>query len=167
MRVGYRRTFAFLIGMSCGFTVVMLACGLLNVALVNLLPTARFWLNLAGAAYLIYLAIHTALSKPPADQIEEIGMNTFLAGVTLQFLNLKLILYGVTVFSLFITTAFQNPLTVSLFAPALAGVGFVATSCWALGGTLFRNFWIKYYRAFNLVMAAFLIYSAAASIWGH
>ncbi len=38
LRYGYRRTFGFLTGMTAGFFVVMLACGLLNVALANLIP---------------------------------------------------------------------------------------------------------------------------------
>lgn len=91
-------------------------------------------------------------------------MNSFLAGFTLQFLNLKVILYGVTVFSMFILRAYQNPLQVSLFAPLLAGVGFIATSCWALGGDLFRGLMHRHYRAFNLAMAALLVYTAIASL---
>lgn len=171
MRYGYRRTLSFLVGVAVGFSVLLLICGLLNVALVNLIPQMRFWLNLFGAAYMIYLAAHIALSKSTDDALKPQGgakdLNTFGAGFVLQFINLKGILYGVTVFSLFITPAYQNPVVVSLFAPLLAGVCFVATSSWALGGNLFRSFLRKYERWFNLAMAALLIYTALASLLVH
>ena len=167
IQYGFKRTLKFLLGMTAGFVLIMLGCALLNAALVRLLPQSQFWLELAGAAYLVYLALHTLFSKPPSDETTQSGLNTFWAGLSLQFLNLKVILYGITIFSLFITPVFRNPWTVSLFAPLLAALGFSSVSCWALGGSLFRAFWLKHYRAFSIVMAAFLLYSAWASIWGH
>jgi cysteine/O-acetylserine efflux protein len=167
MRSGYRRTLKFLLGVCAGFFIVMLLCGLLNVVLVSLLPQTQFWLNILGAAYMLYLAIHTLLSKPLEDQPLDNGLNTFKAGFLMQFLNLKGILYGITVYSIFITPFFHHPLTVSLFAPLLALIAFIATSCWALGGAIFRNFYQKYYRLFNFVMAALLVYTAVDSLLLH
>jgi cysteine/O-acetylserine efflux protein len=164
MRFGYRRTLGFLAGMNVGFMVVMLLCGLLNVALVSLLPQVKFWLNVLGAAYMVYLAVHIVRSKPMEEGLQPADLNTFGAGFAMQFLNLKLILYGVTIFATFITPAFQNPIVVSLFAPLLAAVGIVASSSWALGGNLFRSFLRRYYWQFNSVMGALLIYTAAASL---
>jgi cysteine/O-acetylserine efflux protein len=168
LRYGYRGTLKFLAGMTAGFLVVMLISGLLNVALVSVMPQVRFWLNLFGAAYMLYLAAHIAFSKLPDDgaaaQAAPQSLNTFGAGFALQFVNLKGILYGVTVFSMFITPVYQNPVVVSLFAPLLATIGFAAVSSWALGGNLFRSFLRKYERAFNLAMGALLVYSAVASL---
>ena len=92
MRYGYRRTLGFLAGMTSGFLVVMLISGLLNIALVRLVPQMRFWLNLFGAAYMVYLAAHIAFSKPAEEGLRENGLNTFRAGFALQFVNLKGIL---------------------------------------------------------------------------
>ncbi len=164
MRYGYRNILKFLLGMFLGFSVVMLLCGLLNVVLVRLLPQVKFWLNILGAVYMLYLALHILFSKPADDRLESNGLNTFRAGFSLQFLNLKVILYGITIFSVFITQSFTNPFQVSLFAPLLAGVGLVSSSCWAVGGNLFRTFLDKYQRWFNLTMAALLVYTAIASL---
>lgn len=164
-RDGYRRTLGYLAGVSAGFCVLMLLCGLLNVLLVGLLPQVKPWLNLLGAAYMLYLAVHIALSRPAeADTPSGIDLNTFRAGFSLQFVNLKGILYGVTVFSTFIVRMTQDPLTVSLFAPLLSIVAFLATSSWAMGGNLFRRFLNQYNRPFNLVMALLLVYTAVASL---
>ena len=165
MRSGYRRTLKFLLGVFTGFVVVMLLCGLLNVVLVSLLPQMQFWLNILGAAYMLYLAVHTFLSKPIEDQPLETGLNTFEAGFLMQFLNLKVILYGITVYSVFITPYIHNPASLILFAILLALIGFIATSSWALGGALFRNFYQKYYHLFNFVMAALLVYTALHSLF--
>jgi len=166
LRYGYRRTLGFLTGITSGFLTVMLISGLLNVVLVNLIPQMRFWLNLLGAAYMLYLAAHIVFSKPAGEDTEQNSLNTFRAGFALQFINLKGILYGVTVFAMFITPVYQNPFIVSLFAPLLAFIGFIAVSSWALGGNLFRNFLQKYERWFNLLMGALLVYTAIASLIG-
>ncbi len=155
----------FLLGVFTGFCIVMLLCGLLNVLLVSLLPQLQFWLNLLGALYMLYLAIHTMLSKPPNGDPLKSDLNTFRAGLLMQFLNLKVILYGVTVYSVFITPVFHNPTIVSLFAPLLALVGFIATSCWALGGAIFRSFYQRYYLWLNLLLGALLIWIAVHSLF--
>jgi cysteine/O-acetylserine efflux protein len=167
LRYGYRRTLKFLAGITAGFVVVMLVCGLLNVLLANLIPQVHFWLNLAGAAYLLFLAAHIVFSRPQEEGSAPEKLNTFGAGFGLQFVNLKGILYGVTVFSLFITPVYQNPFVVGLFACLLAGVGFTSISSWALGGNLFRSFLHKYERWFNLAMAALLVYTAVAGLVGN
>jgi cysteine/O-acetylserine efflux protein len=164
MQSGYRKTLGFLAGMTAGFFVVMMACALFNVLLIRVLPQARFWLNLFGAAYMLYLAVHILRSGSPEDRPESSSLNTFSAGFVLQFLNLKVILYGITVFSMFITQAFSDLKVELFFAPVLAGVGFVSISCWALGGDIFRSYLKKYYRIFNLAMAVLLVYTAIASL---
>jgi cysteine/O-acetylserine efflux protein len=167
LRYGYRGALKFLAGETAGFFIVMLISGLLNVALVSLVPQIRFWLNLLGAVYMVYLAAHIVFSKPTEDGSSRNDLNTFGAGFALQFINLKGILYGVTVFALFITPVYQNPLVVSLFALLLSGIGFTAVSSWALGGNLFRSFLRKYERWFNLAMGALLVYTAIASLSSH
>ncbi len=164
MAHGYKNTLRFLGGIFCGFFVVMLICGLLNVLLLSFIPQVRFWMNLLGAAYMIYLALHIILSKPDADGDGSPSMASYRAGFTLQFLNLKVILYGITVYSLFIVQAYSSPWAMGVFALILAGIGFVAISCWALGGGLMRSFLSKYSRWFNLLMGALLIYTSVASL---
>jgi cysteine/O-acetylserine efflux protein len=164
LKHGYQRTLKFLCGVFSGFLIVMLLCGLLNVFLVRLLPQIEHWMKLAGALYMLYLAFHIVFSKPVENDPAKNNLNTFLAGFSLQFLNLKVLLYGVTVFSTFIVQSFQNPLQVSLFAPLLAGTAFIATSCWAIGGGLFHGLLKRHIRLFNLAMGALLILTAIASI---
>ena len=165
MRSGYKRTLAFLAGITAGFLLVMLICGLLNVVLVKLLPEIKIWLNVLGALYMVYLAIHILRSKPPDQDATQTGTNSFMGGFQMQFLNLKVILYGVTVYSTFIVQSYQSPIIIALFAPILALVGFIATSTWAVGGEIFRALFIKYNKALNILMSGLLLYTAMASLW--
>jgi cysteine/O-acetylserine efflux protein len=157
---GFRRTLRFLIGVLIGFLAVISLCAYLNFTLVSFLPAARFWLNLLGTGYMIYLGIHIALAKSAEQGEIERPLNTFKAGVLMQFLNLKLILYGVTVFSNFIIPFHQDVPTLSLYSFILAIVGFVATSCWAAFGVVFRKFFSNYSKVINILLGLLLIYSA-------
>ena len=163
-RDGYRKTLRFLLGVVSGFTVIMLLSGLLNMVLVSLLPRIKVWLNVAGAVYMIYLAVHIMLSRPAAAENGKSSLNTFMTGFSMQFLNLKCILFGITVYSTFIVQSFQNPFIIALFAPLLAVIVFIAVSAWAVGGALFQNIFKKYWRWFNLVMGLLLIYTAVTSL---
>jgi threonine/homoserine/homoserine lactone efflux protein len=164
MHSGYRRTLGFLCGIFAGFLLVMLACGLLNFVLVQWLPSIKIWLNLLGAAYMVYLAVHVATAKPAAASAGPEGLNSLWGGFSMQFLNLKVILYGITIYSNFIVPAFSNPLDLALFAPLLALIGFLSASCWAWGGDLFRKAIRRHERIFNLAMATLLLYTAIASL---
>ena len=164
MRLRYLRMARFLAGIFTGFFIVMLVCGLLNVVLTGLLPSAEHWLKIIGALYMVYLAIHILRSGPPDDSEGENTSRSFKFGFTMQFLNVKVILYGITVFSLFITDTYKDPLTITVFAVLLAAVGFISTSVWAVGGNILRNLVRKNYRIFNFVMAGLLIYTAIASL---
>ena len=159
---GFRKSLRFLAGVFWGFIFVMLLCGYLNFALVSILPKARFWLNLLGTGYMIYLGVHIALTKQGAQTEIDRPLNTFKAGMFMQFLNLKLILYGITVFSNFIIPFYQDIPTLTLYSIILATVGFIATACWAAFGVIFRTFFSKYSTVINISLGLLLIYSAIA-----
>ena len=157
---GFRKTLRFLAGVFAGFLLVIGLCAYLNFALVSFLPKARFWVNLLGTGYMIYLGVHIALTKSAEQGEIEHPLNTFKAGALMQFLNLKLILYGITVFSNFIIPFHQDFLTLSLYSFILAIVGFIATSSWAAFGVAFRTVFSKYSKVINISLGLLLIYSA-------
>lgn len=164
MQYGYRKVLGFLAGIFIGFTIVMLICGLLNLILVNFIPQAEFWLEILGAAYMLYLALHIIITKPIQDEAVNRGLNTFLTGFSMQFFNVKVILYGITIYSLFIIHTYRQPLILVSFAPLLAAVGYLSTTLWAIAGSRLHNLNARYQRVINLVMGLLLIYSAVISL---
>ena len=165
MRNGYKKILPFLLGITSGFLIVMVCCAILNMVLVNTIPTSGKWLKYLGAAYMLYLAYHVFRSGPIEDGDEGDAINTFGFGFSMQFMNIKGILYGVSVFSLFITDFYQSPPIVLLFAIILALIAFTAISTWAIGGSLIRNFARKHYRVINVIMGGLLVYTAIASLF--
>lgn len=163
LHTGFKRTANFLGGVFAGFFLVMLVCGFVNFALMSLLPSLRLWLNLLGAGYMLYLAFHVMTSKPHEEELNE-GLNTFKTGLSMQFINPKVILYGITVFSNFIIPNYQSPVAVTVFSLSLAAVGLIASTSWAFFGVVFRTFFMKYARIINIAMGLLLIYSAIASL---
>lgn len=163
LHTGFRRTIRFLIGVFAGFIVVMSICAFANFAFMKFVPSLHFWLSLFGAGYMLYLAIHIMRSKSHVEE-ENQGLNNFQAGLSMQLINPKLILYGLTVFANFIIPMYQSIPILMLFVLFLAIVGLIATSSWAYFGVLFRTFFSKYDRIINIAMGLLLIYTAIASL---
>jgi cysteine/O-acetylserine efflux protein len=163
LHTGFKRTARFLGGIFVGFILIMLICGFVNFVLMSTLPALRPWLNLLGAGYMLYLAFHVMTSKPHEEELNE-SLNTFKAGLSMQFINPKVILYGITVFSNFIIPNYRNPMAVILFSLLLATVGLIASTSWATFGVVFRTFFSQYARIINIIMGFLLIYSAIASL---
>ncbi len=176
-KFGYKKTLKFLLGISTGFFIIMVLCSFFNLMLFNLMPKIRIFMGLLGAGYMTYLAIKIIKSKEEThkhNDEEEISnesksgkpnkdgnqLNSFFTGMTMQFVNPKLILYGITVISNFIIPYYKANIVLILFSFFFTFVGFMSTSCWALFGSLFNKFLSKYRRQFNIVMGLLLIYSA-------
>ncbi len=164
MRYGYRKVHGFLAGVFVGFFLVLLLSAFANLMLVNFIPRAEIWLKILGAVYMIFLAIHIMLTKPAQEESDRKGMNTFMMGFSQQFLNLKSILYGITIYATFIIPSFRQPLILVLFALVLALAGYLSVNLWALTGSWLQNLAWRYQRWINIGMGLLLIYSAVVTL---
>ena len=117
-------------------------------------------MTVIGAAYILWLAWKTVTSSPHDDGAA--GQNTFLSGIVLQFLNPKAILYGLTAASTFIVPYYHSVPVFVAFAAGMAAVSLIATSSWALFGSVFERFMTKYHRIVGWVMGALLVYCAVS-----
>lgn len=159
-RFGYKKTLRFILGIFTGFIVIMVLCSYFNLLLFNLIPRIKVFMGILGAAYMTYLAIKIMKSKEDGDSEGDEHLNSFFTGMTMQFVNPKVILYGITVISNFIIPYYKSKIALIFFSIFLAAVALAATSCWALFGTLFKKFLLKYRRPFNIIMGLLLLYSA-------
>jgi threonine/homoserine/homoserine lactone efflux protein len=159
-RDGFKKTINFNLGVFAGFLVIMLACSYFNLLLFNLVPRIKIFMGIVGSAYMVYLAYKIYTSKQVDGKSDNVHMNSFLTGLMMQFVNPKVILYGITAISSFIIPYYNSHTELILFSILLAFVGFVSTTCWALFGALFQRFLSKYRKGFNIVMSLLLLYSA-------
>jgi len=156
---GLKRSTKVISGMFCGYIFLMLLCGVFTYHMVSLLPVITPWLTWVGAAYIIWLAWGIATSDIKTASKDSEGI-TFLTGFGLQFVNVKIILYGVTSISTFVLPYTQNIYWILATSLVLAFIALASNLIWAIAGKLLQSQFQKYGKAINMTLAATLLYCA-------
>jgi len=156
---GFRQSTRVLAGMSLGFLIVMLLCAGISFSLAVIDPAAVHLLSWAGAAYIVWLSWKIATSPTKEDGLQAKPIS-FWASFALQFVNVKIILYGVTALSTFVLPQTQALSWVVGVSVLLAMIGTFGNVCWALAGHLFQRLFRQYGRQLNIVLALLLVYCA-------
>lgn len=162
MMYGYRSTLRFLSGMVVGYLVIMLFCAFLSSTVLRIIPTIEPVLRLAGAAYILWLAVGTARATYDFSSKNKSPMR-FKHGFLLQALNPKAIVFGLTIYTTFLAGITDRPYILTLSTFALAAVTFSSISLWAFSGVRIQGF-IHHepIRKFaNLILVTLLVYCAA------
>lgn len=159
-RYGFRKTLPFNFGVFAGFIIILLLCTYFDLLLLNLLPRIQLGMEVLGATYMAYLAYLVITSKPKISSDDASGAPTFISGMLLQFVNPKVILYGITVVSSFILPIYKSDSILITFSILLALLGLISTCCWSLFGSLFQGYLAKYQRPVNFIMGILLLYCA-------
>lgn len=162
---GYRRTVPFMGGMFFGFFSIMLACSIGVDTVYAVLPNVEMPLRFFGAGYMLWLA-WKVLKATQSDDENHQKPCSMKDGLVMQYANPKVILYGITVTSSFIAPQISHWVLFIGSSLFLAGMAFLATSSWALLGTLFRQYLARpsIHAVFNAVMAILLLYCAMSII---
>jgi threonine/homoserine/homoserine lactone efflux protein len=156
--VGLKRGIIFNFGLLTGFFVVMILCLLFSTVLYSAVPKIQFPMKILCAVYMIYLIVKTLI---PSEKKEiQNNSGSFLIGVFLQFINSKIIIYGITAFSSFILPYYSSIPVLIFFAFFLSFVGFTGSVCWALFGSVFSLMFEKHTRVLNIIMVILLLYCA-------
>jgi cysteine/O-acetylserine efflux protein len=148
-----------LAGMSVGFIITMLICAGLTLSLVTLDGGLSRALGWVGAAYILWLAWQIAKSKPTNSELSDRPLS-FWMSLGLQFVNVKIILYGVTALSTFVLPVTREPVWLVSVSLLLAAIGTFGNVCWALAGHLFQRLFLHYGRQVNWFLAVLLVYCA-------
>ncbi|MGD9570131.1 MAG: LysE family transporter [Sedimentibacter sp.] len=159
-KYGFKKSLPFNVGVFFGFFVIIALCSFFSATLFNLIPSIKPIMTYIGVAYILWLAWKTYKSEPHGNKENGKSTNTFFAGFILQFVNLKVILYGITIVSTFIIPYYNSALMLAFFSAILAFVGFVSTCCWSLFGSILQKFFVNHSKAVNIVMALLLVYCA-------
>jgi cysteine/O-acetylserine efflux protein len=158
---GYRRTIRFLLGITTGVFLVALLCGLVSAFLLEALPGYETVVRAVGGLYILWLAYHTFRATYGTEAEEKRALG-FPHGLLLQLLNVKLLVYGLTIYSAFLAAITSNLPLLVLSAAFLAAIAFCATSTWALFGSVIHTYLRqpKVRQAVNLVLSLLLVYAA-------
>lgn len=161
-RYGFKKSIFFNVGIFFGFFIIIALCSIFSVTLYRLIPSIKPIMTCIGAVYILWLAWKTYKSKSHSEGDSVKNTNTLLSGFLLQFVNPKVILYGITTVSTFIVPFYRSVYILASFSAILAFVGFVATCCWSLFGSLFQKFLKENNKIINIIMALLLVYCAVS-----
>lgn len=165
-KYGFRKSMKFCLGVLLGFLSIMICSALFCSVLYRFIPKIEPVMVCIGAAYILWLAWTIFRDKPHEGKKGSFETNSVFSGMLLQFINVKVILYGITAFSTFILPYYQSILMLTLFVLLLSFVGFSGTVCWALFGAVFERFFSAHRRVMNVVMALMLVYCAVTQVMG-
>ncbi|MBQ8836202.1 MAG: LysE family transporter [Clostridia bacterium] len=164
-KYGFKKSFPFNLGIFAGFLTVMSACAAFTSLLYSVIPSVEPFMLFIGAAYILWLAWTIWRNKPSKGKKGLAATNSFTSGMVLQFVNVKVILYGITALSSYVLPYYHGFWSVALFVFILAFVGFAGTCAWALCGAAFEKFFAKHEKVLNAVMALLLVYCAVTMLW--
>ena len=152
---GWKKGKPLFFGIFTGYYVVQIICAVFVYGIGTFLPDALQVMKYIGAAYILWLAIHIAISKPEVS--EEQGSASFIKGFLLQFVNIKIYMFGITALTGFITPYSKALWVLIVFELLIATIGTIATSTWIGTGILIQNFYIRHYRIINIILALTLL----------
>jgi cysteine/O-acetylserine efflux protein len=159
---GIKKTRPYLFGIITGFFLLLLLCGFFSNLLLTAIPSIEPILRWIGATYILYLAYGTFKagfsSKEKSDQF----LWGFYKGVLLQFINPKGIIYGLTLYSVFLNPLIGNFFYIVLFSLGFAFIGLCAILTWALFGVIINQYLhqAKLRIILNSILALLLVYTA-------
>jgi threonine/homoserine/homoserine lactone efflux protein len=160
LNFGLRRAQPHVLGVTLGFSFMVLVVGLGLGAVFSAWPALYTIIKYAGAAYILYLAWLIGHShsveegEPPARPV------SFLEACLFQWVNPKgwvMVVGAVTAYAA--VAAF--PMNMVLMAVVFGVFGYASSLSWVLFGTGLRRFLTapRAIRAFNIVMAVLLVLS--------
>ncbi len=148
---GYKKGRPLYWGIFAGYYVVQIICAVFVFGVSTFLPDLLGIMKYIGAAYILWLAVHIALSKPTTGTVEKSA--SFLKGFLLQFVNVKIYLFGITALTGYITEYSASLWVLLLFEIIIATIGTIATLTWIGMGVLIQRAYQKYYRVINIILA--------------
>lgn len=158
-RKGFFRGLPLNLGMWCGFSIVMIFCGILCSLLAAWLPVIKKPMLFVGAAYMLWLAWKTLCRSGDIKDRETKG--DFFTGFAMQFVNPKVMLYGIMSYEAYILPVFEGQYgKLLLFAFVLSAVGFINGLLWSAGGSILRRLFSEHGKIVNSIMAILLAYCA-------
>lgn len=152
---GYKKGRPLFWGIFAGYYVVQMICAVFVFGVSAFLPNVLGIMKYIGAAYILWLAIYIALSRPIMDDMEKSA--SFIKGFLLQFVNVKIYLFGITALTGYITDYSTSLWILILFEFMIATIGTVATLTWIGMGMLIQKVYQKHYRMINIILALTLL----------
>ncbi|MFM9279185.1 LysE family translocator [Paenibacillus jiagnxiensis] len=155
---GTRKTMAYVWGATLAFGLLLAGSALLNHLMGEVVPGLMNAMRIIGSVYMLYLAyLIFRMGSLEDDSIPVLG---FFPGFVMQFVNPKAILFTLTVLPGYVMPYYTTVSAMILFAGIVTIIGFMAFASWAVFGGMLRHVLNRHHKILNIILAAFLVYSA-------
>ncbi|MBP2548703.1 threonine/homoserine/homoserine lactone efflux protein [Neorhizobium galegae] len=160
---GFWRTVPQILGITAGFSTVLLAVGFGLGALITAWPPIGLALKIAGGGYLLYLAWRIGTSRAvPDGQTDAARPLTLLESAAFQWVNPKAWIAAMTAMAAY--SRADNPFaSILLITVVISIVNLPSVAVWAGFGVVLRQFLTQPSRVkwFNIAMGVLLV----ATLW--
>ena len=165
---GLRRALRFCLAVPAGWVLLMLSCGLGLGALILGVPALRWGVKLLGVGYMVWLAWKLS-GAARLVQVDARKLDiSFLAGMGLQFLNIKAWMLALTLTAGWVVNAAGAPADnpgerLAIVCAVMVVFAFTSNFTYALVGSLLRQYLAQGRRLlwFNRMLALVLLLTAA------
>ena len=152
---GWKKGKPLFLGIFVGYYIVQAICAVFVFGVSSFLPDVLKILKYVGAVYILWLTFHIAISKPDVSSDKKSA--SFTKGFMLQFVNIKIYMFGITALTGYITDYNTSLSILLLFEMIIATIGTIATITWIGLGILMQKYYLKYFRAINIILALTLL----------
>lgn len=145
-------------GICAGDASVQILCTFTVYGLNTFLSPMLIVLKYIGSIYMVWLAICMFHSKPMEDK--NAGQASFRVGFLLQFVNIKIYFYIMTLLMIYLVPHIDTLFGLLLAGVGVVSIGSIACLAWAFLGIKMQRMYTKNYKAINFILSLFLVYCA-------
>ena len=154
---GWKTGSRVILGIAGGFVSLMVIVILFCHELAEYAPELVKYLKYFGAAYILWLAVHIAFSRPSESEGQTLS---FGKGFALAVSNVKVILYLITIFTAYVIPSGAGLMEMCAHGVLIISVSAVSWCMWGAVGRILQAFLAKYWRPFNIAMGIALLWCA-------
>lgn len=154
LRYGRPKALKMWRGLLVGFVCVVSVVALLSYHLDMAIKPYVLWLRVIGAAYILWLAWR--IYHTPLEGDDDRTICNFWSGFIMQLTNVKMIIFEVTVYSIYVIPYSDRLGDYYLTAALLLLAGPIANLAWIFVGGYLRRFFINKMKWVNVIMALLL-----------
>lgn len=164
LKFGRRKALKMWRGLFTGFVIDITVMVVLTHILGEIMGQYIVYLKYVGAAYILWLA--WKMLRNIGNQKAEADTCTFTSGLLMQLTNAKMLLFELTVFSVYVIPytedlpESQQLLKLFMVAALLLLAGPGANMAWLYAGAYLRRFFSKYEKQVEIIMAILLVLCA-------
>ena len=158
MKYGRKQALVMWRGLLTGFTIAVIGMAVPSHLQGEALGDYVAYLKYLGAAYILWLAFQ--IYRESGAKVKSARLCTYWSGLVMQLTNAKMLLFDLTVFSLFVLPYSDRLIDMFPVAALLLLAGPGANLLWLLAGDYLRHIFGKYQKQIDIMMALLLVLCA-------